>query len=183
MDKKQDLLWKLADLFDKNNIPFSLACGTLLGAYRDKNFIPWDENDVDIMTDCAHQPLVNELIEKNGWKVKSSNRRELAVYLDEIKLPLHIDIFFTETIGEYVYLYSYKPNPEDCGRWTKEWRTKFLTSTVYPYKTINFLGRIVGIPNNTELFFESIYGKKEEWSVPKIYKCTTFDMCKIKEDM
>lgn len=180
MDKKQILLWKLADLLEANNIEFSLSCGTLLGAYRDGNFIPWDENDADIMIDVKYMEKVSQLIESNNWKYKGKHRRELAVYLEDSMLPLHVDMFFIDHKGEYSYLYSYKPNPADRGRWTKEWRFKFLTSCLYPFKTINFLGRVFNIPNDVESWFLPIYG--ENWKTPKVYKCTTFDICNTKEE-
>ena len=36
----------IVDLLIKNNVPFSCACGTLLGAIREKNIIEWDY-DID----------------------------------------------------------------------------------------------------------------------------------------
>lgn len=43
-----DLLVSLHDFCVKNNVNYSIAYGTLIGALRHKGFIPWDD-DVDVM--------------------------------------------------------------------------------------------------------------------------------------
>ena len=49
--RMQSLQLEMLSEFDrvcrKNNIQYSITCGTLLGAVRHKGFIPWD-NDVDV---------------------------------------------------------------------------------------------------------------------------------------
>jgi len=41
------ILFEVADILEEFNLPFFLICGTALGAYRDRGFVPSD-NDIDL---------------------------------------------------------------------------------------------------------------------------------------
>lgn len=50
------LLKEVIAIFRKENIPFSLAFGSVLGAIRHKGYIPWDQ-DIDLYIDMDHYDL------------------------------------------------------------------------------------------------------------------------------
>ena len=51
-----DIMIKIDEFCNKNNINYFLADGTMIGAARHKGFIPWDD-DIDIMMPRADYEL------------------------------------------------------------------------------------------------------------------------------
>lgn len=51
------LLKEVIKIFNRENIPFSLAYGSVLGAIRHQGYIPWDQ-DIDLYIDMDHYDLV-----------------------------------------------------------------------------------------------------------------------------
>lgn len=79
LSERKELYLSMMDEIDtfcrSNNIRYSLATGTLIGAIRHKGFIPWDD-DLDIM-----MPLPDML--KFRKIFKSNNLRYLDIDIDE----------------------------------------------------------------------------------------------------
>jgi len=62
VDNAKRLLFDLLDLLDEHRIKYWLNWGLLLGAYRDKGFIPWD-NDMDVTCHWEDRDTVTQIIE------------------------------------------------------------------------------------------------------------------------
>lgn len=58
--KELQMLCDLAEILNRNHIPFYLACGTALGCVRHRGFIPWDD-DVDIYLMGCDYPRLKDV--------------------------------------------------------------------------------------------------------------------------
>ena len=116
MDNNQsvllDLLQKTISIFDENNIWYSLACGSVLGAVREGGFIPWD-SDIDIFVKITDISRIQSIFsdEMDGL-VLVSYKKDTTSSHDKISMKgydhtkIHIDLY--PLIG--------MPNSENHGR-------------------------------------------------------------------
>jgi len=136
-----------------NNIPFYLAFGTLLGAYRENNFIEHDV-DVDIVLDAEYYNDVHLLL-LHGY---------FALYdLRVFRLDKNIISFAYK--GDYIDLYFLKK----CGAYhvlEKSYEIESYQIDNEPTK-INFIGEEFNTFNNIEDYLVKLYGK--EWNTPIKY--------------
>ena len=106
------LLKKFDGVCRRNDIKYSLHGGTLLGAVREKGFIPWDD-DADISLTRENFSKLRNVFDN----VKSTDE----LYFDEVsstvvmiwlrrngKIPVWIDIFIYDYISENFFLQKLK---------------------------------------------------------------------------
>ena len=160
---QRKLLLDLKELLNNFNIDFCLMSGTLLGAYRDKSFISWDNKDTDLAIDVKHYWKIKRILKESNWKYKAMWRREISIYKGDYIHP-HIDLFFYETKGDKIYLYSNKVDKGFTNKWNVEQKHVFDKNNILPLVNYKFLNSIFKIPNKTASVLEQLYG--ETWKHP-----------------
>jgi len=152
-------------ILDKFEIEFILDGGTLLGAYRDKDFCEDDHDDIDLTTLCDPKIAI-DILEEAGtkgfeiyhcWQKEEKTTAQIAVKREGLK----IDLMFKEiksTIGELDKGWwtifggpnkvTYKSVPADF----------YLRTREYTFKGMKFL-----IPEQVEDYLKLRYG---EWEKP-----------------
>lgn len=82
------MLTTCVEIFEKIGINYSLAYGTLLGAYREGDIIPWD-HDIDLFVESIPKEkillLENEL--KGQFYIETYHRNEMIYFLHRICNP------------------------------------------------------------------------------------------------
>jgi lipopolysaccharide cholinephosphotransferase len=162
--KLKDIQKKLKELFSAFNkitkmygITYCIESGTLLGAVRHQNMIPWDD-DIDVqMTGEDINVLLKhkEEIRRMGYNVTFDDKiYRFKEYTTEKNIP-YIDIFeVREERGKVMY-----KEPYNKERWPKYW---FKPSEKYPLKVYKF-GRLNVLgPNDPYPYLIRGYGS--DWN-------------------
>ncbi len=150
-------MFALADILERERIPFFICFGVLLGAVREKGFIPWDW-DVELFVytkDVLPQAeKLMELFRDAGFEII---RADLSP--DNFK----IDVFKKGTdpvVNSYTVVGWYKED-DVWKRRTLRIPARFFDSL----DEIEFLGRTFKCPHDPVGYLEYQYGK--DWRTPK----------------
>jgi len=160
----KELLFLVDDILKNENIPYWLNYGTLLGAYRDHDFIPYDY-DLDIGLYLDDYEKIIPIMEKNGLKLKNQfryngwNNPENIAYRFEWN-NAYIDFNFYKIENHRVS--TYMPIFLDTEQYYVGNRGRILAEyNSHPFEAIgelSFLGRNFPVPLNTEEYIIANYG-------------------------
>ncbi|GAH51640.1 unnamed protein product, partial [marine sediment metagenome] len=158
---KQNLL-EVKAIFDRLKVKFWLDAGTLLGAVRDKNFIPWDKDiDIRMLAKDWNPSICKEFRKKNFGCGKTMLHKRYPGKVSQ-------GFFFKRHIRTDAGLNYYYP-PENI----------YVNLPIAPYREnatrparfyrgdcfIKFLGTKFRVPNPPVECVEWAYGKN--WRTPK----------------
>ena len=177
-----DILIEVDKICRKNNIPYFLESGTLLGAVRHSGFIPWDD-DIDISVMLSDYPRLRKVLQEqlpstmvfqdtttdSNYPMLIAKIRDTKSYFEEDytqKLThkgLYIDIFPLEKIPcwkwkqflDYLYGHSVRALHNYTDR-----KDKIRSAFLYPFaKILVLLTRLINKLIQTDLISYQ-YGRK-----------------------
>lgn len=148
------LLLDMTSTLNKHGIKYWLNWGTLLGAYRDNMFIPWD-TDIDVTVHAKDRDKV--------WSVIAHEMKQKGCFVPKREVCYAGDSWFTRD-GEKIELnfvedtgteYNYEPN-----------RCSLSCDKHYIDKLelVNFQGYLFTIPSDTDNYLKLSYG--DNWKTP-----------------
>lgn len=167
------ILSTVADICDRNDLPYYLAYGTMLGAVRHKGFIPWDD-DIDIFLKRSdYQKLLFALkAQKPEWMsvlddsvegyyypfAKAVDNRTMAKMEDNVTPHgIWIDIFPEDNLPENdlerkIFIAYGTFLRDTIIAMTTDFTSDNLGKKALPKKILNFYASLVGKKKITEQF-------------------------------
>lgn len=115
-----NMLIYLDKICDKNNINYSLAGGTLLGAVRHKGFIPWDD-DIDVFMTRSNYIKFIDLFRKEKNKdylllntnIKKDYYYAFSKIVDTRTMMVETNVKKIKDLGVYIDLFPIDNIPDD----------------------------------------------------------------------
>jgi len=157
-DHFRQYFYEFIDFLDEHGVHYWLSFGTLIGALRHGDFIPWDD-DIDIGIWAEDYWKVRKIVsESNKWRFFSIWRRECAVILKYgSRSEFKLDLFFHDRDEKNVYSYSYKPN-KFTGVWDIEWRERWPKELFENFTITSFPNHYFNIPASADEILTAHYG-------------------------
>lgn len=162
-EENEELLLNFSKALNSENIVFWLEFGTMLGYYREHDFIPHDL-DIDMGTFFENAPLVKQTLEKYGfervrhyWVVDDGGLEECYRYKHST-----IDVYYFREDGNIRYCNSFLPQ--------RSMRKKRNLNKIKPavvkrievpkmnYVQVEYKGCKVYVPENPDLYLKTHYG-------------------------
>lgn len=134
-----------------NNIQYSLAYGSMIGAARHKGFIPWDD-DIDIwMTRPNFEKFTRTFVSKSGFRHSSMYDKDSLICFDRV-YETKETLIKTQykacdgDVGVFVDVFPLDGVPEDEGRRNKQYIdfSSKITCLLYARWLIGYIERKQG---------------------------------------
>ena len=168
-----DVLGLFSNALNINNVSFWLCCGTLLGYYREHDFIKHDF-DLDTGAWYKDRDRVRDALEKNGFErvryYYIQNKDGLEECYKHKDYDTTIDVFYFIEEGEYSFCYAFSPlvsMTRKC-HLNRVQPSKVIKCTwdAFSIIPVDFQGIPVNVPQDTAHFLETQYGKNFMTPIP-----------------
>lgn len=145
------LLTEFDKICTENDLKYSLHGGTLLGAIREKGFIPWDD-DADLTMDRKYYDKFLSLMKENPYGTKIVIVRNVPRFMDpSVSDDLGMDIFVYDPISQNKLLQKlkiYRLLAVDAITRSKAEMNNMANDIhkkweIFIFKFVNFLGKIL----------------------------------------
>jgi phosphorylcholine metabolism protein LicD len=172
-DKLFNALCFTDKIFNINKIWYIISYGTLLGAVRHKNIIPWDD-DIDLTIRREDIPKIDKLydvFENAGYKLEKVWKL-YRIHLGEINKSLFIDLFVVDNINGVTTRCLSKHLLKKCNNFNKnvKWWWKgfgYKYELMDPRIKLQIRNKYFYAPNKYDTLLKDWYGPKymtECWS-------------------
>lgn len=176
LSSAREMLFTIATLLDRKNIPYHLEGGTLLGIVRDKDLLPWDY-DVDISIPSEYIPEILKLrfiLLMHGYRISIRRSPEDVgpikkgeYYIFKIKplLGYIINWFIPGYNKNFVVLDIFIKRKDNTHTyWEAKGKVMRVENKFYEsYETVYYKGFPLKAPNHYQEYLTQKYG---DWSVP-----------------
>jgi lipopolysaccharide cholinephosphotransferase len=159
----EDMIFKTAEILEKNNIRYWLEAGTLLGITRDGGLIPWD-NDADfgihaedaekvlkIWPQFLPKYLVRKKLVQSNWLPDNMRVLKIKTPIEKVKnIKFHVDLFCLYKV-------------DNKYRWIDNKTLKHVEEKFYDnLETIVWKGKKLYVPSHKEEYLSVRYGNWKE---------------------